>query len=86
LKSGKQHDSRQREGKRSGNLTQWRMGVFLSHNTTVKHQLERQVPSNYAVPDPMALTVSKALQAACPMHDTQGAGVVTEAHNPIVVA
>jgi len=43
---------------------------------------------------PIVLPLLKALQAACPMHDTQGTGdfgelsraVVTEAHNPIVVA
>jgi len=54
------------------------------HNRTAP--LARQQPLNYAVPDPMVLPVSKALQAACPMHDTQGTGVVTEAYNPIVVA
>jgi hypothetical protein len=36
-KSGKRHDSRERERKKSGNLKQEHMGVFLSHNTTVKH-------------------------------------------------
>jgi hypothetical protein len=61
-------------------------GGFPEPQHNRKAPLARQVPSNYAVPDPIALTVSKALQAACPMHDTQGAGVVTEAHNPIVVA
>jgi hypothetical protein len=34
----------------------------------------------------MAFPVSKALQAACLRDNTYGAGVVTEAHNPIVVA
>jgi hypothetical protein len=49
------------------------LGVFLSQNTIPKAfgtPLARQVPSNYAVPDPMAFPLSKALQAACPMHDT----------------
>ena len=35
---------------------------------------------------PHYISLSKALQAACPMHDTQGAGVVTETNNSIVVA
>jgi hypothetical protein len=49
------------------------LGVFHSHNTIPKAfgtPLARQQPLNYAVLDPMVFPVSKALQAACLMHDT----------------
>jgi hypothetical protein len=45
-------------------------GGFPEPQHNRKAPLARQVPSNYAVPDPMAFPVSKSLQAACPMHDT----------------
>jgi len=35
--SGKEHDSREREGKRIGNMKKGHLGVFHSHNTTVQH-------------------------------------------------
>ena len=73
LKSSKRHDSREREGKSSDSFKQERMGGFLHHNTIPKAfgtPLARQVLSNYAVPDPITLPLSKALQAACPMHNT----------------
>jgi hypothetical protein len=72
-KSGKWHDNKETEGKRSGNFEQEHLGVFLSHNTIPKAfgtPLARQVPSHYAVPDPRVFPLSKALQAACPMQDT----------------
>jgi hypothetical protein len=47
--------------------------------------VERQEPSDFAVADPIAFSLSKALEAACQGHDTHGAGVVTEANNLIVV-
>jgi hypothetical protein len=73
------------------------MGVFLSHTTIPKAfgtPLAWQEPSDYAVPDPTAFPLSKALQTACPMHDTYGAGdfgelsrvVVMPAYEHIVVA
>ena len=48
--------------------------------------MERQEPSNFAVPDPIILPLPEALEAACPVHDTHAAGVVTQANNYIVVA
>jgi hypothetical protein len=55
------------------------------HNRTAP--VERQVPSNFAVPeDPIASPLSKPLQAACPVQDTKGAGVVIPAYENIVVA
>ena len=62
------------------------MGVFHSHNTTTVAPVERQEPSNSAVPDPITFPLSKALEAACPVHDTHAAGVVTQANNHIAVA
>jgi hypothetical protein len=53
------------------------------HNRTVP--LTRQQTLFCAVPDPGAVTVSKALPAAFPRQDTQGDGVVNEVKNPIVV-
>ena len=48
--------------------------------------MERQEPSNFAVPDPITFPLPEALEAACPVHDTHAAGVVTQANNYIVVA
>jgi len=70
----------------------------LSKNRQPQHNrsapLALQEPSDCAVcQTPWHSPLSKALQATCPVHDTQGAGefselsrdVMTEANNPIVM-
>jgi hypothetical protein len=47
--------------------------------------VERQELADFAVADPITFFLSKALEAACQGHDTQAAGVVTQAHEHIVV-
>jgi uncharacterized membrane protein YccC len=85
-KSGKRHDRRETEGQRSGKLEQDRMGVFLRHNTTAQHHWNGRNLRIFQCQNPIAFPLSKALEAACPVYDTQGAGVVMQANNPIVVA
>jgi hypothetical protein len=43
------------------------------------------VPAHFYVPDPIASPVSKSLEAACPVQDTHGAGVVMPAYGHTVV-
>jgi hypothetical protein len=47
--------------------------------------MERQVPANFYVSDPIASPVSKSLEAACPVQDRYGAGVVMPAYEYTVV-
>jgi hypothetical protein len=74
------------KAQKSGNKSGRAHGGFLKpqHSRTVP--LERQQPLYFVVPDPKAAAVSKALPSACPIQETQGAGVVNEAKNPIVAA
>ncbi|MCX5896134.1 MAG: hypothetical protein NTZ51_09945 [Proteobacteria bacterium] len=50
---------------------------FHSHNTTARHQWNGRCLANSVVPDPIAFPLAEAPEAACPVHDTHAAGVVT---------
>ncbi len=63
-------------------VTNWSTSAwefFSSHNTTAREPLTRQDPSDCAAPDPSAFPLLKALESACPVHDTPATGVVV--HN-----
>ena len=62
------------------------MGVFHSHNTTTQHRWNGRNLRILQCQTPLHSLCRRLVEAACPVHDTHAAGVVTQANNHIVVA
>ena len=65
------------------------MGIFWPQHTPESIRDTSETAGAFifcSARDPIASPVSKYREAACPVHDTQGAGVVMPAYENIVVA
>jgi hypothetical protein len=63
-----------------------RTGGFLATTKPLDLRGTARCLANSLLPTPLHSPLSKALEAACPVHDTHAAGVVTQATKHIVVA
>ncbi|MCX5895662.1 MAG: hypothetical protein NTZ51_07530, partial [Proteobacteria bacterium] len=59
----------------------WSTGAGGSHNTTAQHRWNGRNLRILQCQTPLHSLCRRLVEAACPVHDTHAAGVVTQANN-----